>query len=140
MTAGPRSDGRKPESGAAPAVPRLPRSRGVKFSRPQLVRIVGLAALLVFLLVTQRTCANAVSGFVTGFSDHGAAAPPSLALPRPGAIDEPTPGPGSAGSAGSTDGTEVGGYERLRPGMTDAEIKAAIERAKARAGSGSAAR
>ena len=97
----------------------------------QLFRTVGLAFLLVFLLITQRPCANAVSGFVTGFGDHGSASPsPSRALPRPGAVDEPAPGPGSAGSA------ELGGYERLRPGMTEAEIKAAIERAKARAGSG----
>jgi hypothetical protein len=111
----------------------------MKFSGVQLVRIIGLAALLVFLLVTQRPCATAVSGFVTGFGDHGSAPPPpSQALPRPGAVDEPTApsgGEGSPSSAGSADGSELGGYERLRPGMTEAEIKAAIERAKARAGS-----
>lgn len=124
-------------------MPRLPRSRGVKLSRVQLVRIIGLAALLVFLLVTQRPCANAVSGFVTGFGDQGSAPPsPSQALPRPGAVDEPTAPPGGEGSpsrGGSAGDGELGGYERLRPGMTEAEIKAAIERAKARAGSGSAA-
>lgn len=112
----------------------------MKLSRVQLVRIIGLAALLVFLLITQRPCANAVSGFVTGFGDQGSAPPsPSQALPRPGAVDEPTAAPGGEGSAGSADGSELGGYERLRPGMTEAEIKAAIERAKARAARGSAA-
>ncbi|HEY6176798.1 MAG TPA: hypothetical protein VIX73_20215 [Kofleriaceae bacterium] len=97
-------------------VPRLPRGRGLRLSVPELVRIALLAILLVFLVATQRPCANAVSRFVTSFGDHG-----------------------SAGS-GAASGSGAAGYERLRPGMTDDEVKAAIERARARAaGSGSAA-
>ena len=115
MTAESRSDAEAP-------VPKLPRGRGMKLSGPQLLRVVMLAILLVFLVVTQRPCANAVSRFVTSF---GSAA-----------------GSGSAARAGSGSGSGLDGYERLRPGMTDAEVKAAIERARARAaasGSGSAA-
>ena len=94
-------------------VPRLPRGRGLRLSVPELLRIAVLAILLVFLIVTQQPCANAVSRFVTSFGDQGSA-------------------------AGSGSGVED--YEHLRPGMTDDEVKAAIERARARAaGSGSAA-
>ncbi len=103
-------------------VPRLPRGRGMRFSRPELFRVAGLAILLVFLLVAQRPCADAVSRFVTSFGDGGSAAAP---LPRPGTVDLPA-------------GSDLDRYERLRPGMTDAEIKAAIERARARAHGGSA--
>ena len=99
--------------------------------------------MLVFLLVAQRQCSGAVATFVTGFGSGSAAA----TLPRPGTVDVPTSGPGAtpaggsahpsaaAGAAGTPDGAghELDGYERLRPGMTDAEIKAAIERARARA-------
>jgi hypothetical protein len=93
-------------------VPRLPRGRGMRFSRPELLRIAGLALLLVFLVVAQRPCADAVSRFVTGFGDSGSAA---------------------GGGAGS----DLRRYEPLRPGMTDAELKAAIERARARSRAGS---
>lgn len=105
-------------------VPRLPRGRGMRFSRPELFRIAGLAILLVFLVVAQRPCSDAVSRFVTSFGDAGSAAAP---LPRPGTVDVP------AGSAGS----DLGRYEQLRPGMTEAELKATIERARARARAGS---
>jgi hypothetical protein len=108
-------------------VPRLPRGRGMRLSRPELFRIAGLAILLVFLVVAQRPCADAVSRFVTSFGDQGSAAAP---LPRPGTVDVPA-------------GSDLDRYEQLRPGMTEAEIKAAIERARARArmgtGSGVAA-
>jgi hypothetical protein len=109
-------------------VPKLPRGRGMRFSRPELFRIVGLTALLVFLLVSGRPCSDAVSRFVTGFGDSGSAAAP---LPRPGTVDLP----------GASAGSDLGRYESLRPGMSDAELKAAIERARARAhsGTGSAA-
>jgi hypothetical protein len=104
-------------------VPRLPRGRGMRFSRPELFRIAGMAILLVFMVVAQRPCADAVSRFVTGFGDQGSAAAP---LPRPGTIDLP---------AGA--GSDVDRYEQLRPGMTEAELKAAIDRARARARAGS---
>lgn len=93
----------------------------MRFSRPQLFRIAGLAGLLVFLLVAQRPCADAVSRFVTSFGDNGSANAP---LPRPGTIDLPA-------------GSDLDRYEPLRPGMTDAELKAAIERARERARAGS---
>lgn len=105
-------------------VPRLPRGRGMRFSRPELFRIAGLAILLVFLVVAQRPCADAVSRFVTSFGEQGSAAAP---LPRPGTVDRP----------GGGSGSDLDGYEPLRPGMTDAEVKAAIERARARARAGS---
>lgn len=92
------------------AVPKLPRGRGLTLSRPQLVRILGLIALLAFLLVMQKPCAEGVSRFVTSY------------------------GSGSAGrGAGSS---ELDKYERLRPGMSDAETRAVIERARLKAGSG----
>jgi hypothetical protein len=111
-----------------PPVPRLPRGRGLRLSRLELFRIVGLTFVLVFLLVSQRPCANAVSRFVTSFDDPGSAAAP---LPRPGAVDVPAP------SAAPGAGSDLDRYEHLRPGMSEAEIKAAIERARARAGSAS---
>lgn len=99
-------------------MPRLPRGRGLRLSRIELLRIAGLAILLIFLLATQRQCADAVSTFVTSFGDQKPAQP----RPSPAA----TTGSGSAA-------IDVDRYERLRPGMTDAEMKATIERAKARA-------
>jgi len=100
-------------------VPKLPRGRGIRLSIPQLMRVVGLLAVLVFLLVMQRPCANAVSTFVTGFDGSGSA------------------GSGSAAGSGSGAGSarRLDQYEHLRPGMTDDEVKAVIERARAKAGS-----
>lgn len=100
-------------------VPRIPRSRGFKLSMPELVRLLMTAALLVMIVMTQRPCAEAVSGFVTDFDDTGSGAA-ARQMPRPGTVDLPS----STGSAAD--------YERLTPDMTEAEIKAAIERAKAK--------
>jgi hypothetical protein len=110
------------DRGAEEEVPKLPRGRGIKLSRPQLVRVVGMAALLVFIVVMQQPCADSMSRFVTGFGDGSA-----TVLPRPGTLDVP---------AGSGSDVEIE-YEHLKPGMTDDEVKAVIERARARA-SGSA--
>jgi len=136
---------------AAPAldddVPRLPRGRGIRLSRPQLVRIAGTLILLVFIIMMQRPCSDSVSRFVTGFGgsggsggsgDRGSAA---AAMPRPGTLDVPA---GSGGSGGSVSSPRTGGdplerYEHLRPGMTEDEIKAVIERARVKAAGGSAA-
>lgn len=115
-----RTPGRTAEPSADDPVPRLPRGRGMRFSRPELFRIAGMAILLVFLVVAQRPCSDAVSRFVTSFGDPGSAAAP---LPRPGTVDRP----------GGSSGSDLEGYEPLRPGMTDAELKAAVERARARA-------
>lgn len=112
-------------------VPRLPRTRGFRLSGPQLVRVGLTGGLLVLVIAIQRPCADSVSTFVTGFGEEGSANP---RMPRPGAVDQPS----ERGSAAD--------YEQLRPDMTEAEIKAAIERSKAKAaeraragGSGSSA-
>lgn len=81
-------------------IPRLPRGRGIKLSRPELFRIAMTLLLLVAVIALTKPCANAVSNFVTSFDNK----------PK-----EPK-------------------YEHLKPGMTDEEVKAAIQRAK---GSGS---
>jgi hypothetical protein len=111
-------------SGESPGepVPRLPRGRGLKLSGPELLRVLMLAVLLVFLIVSARPCSNAVSRLVTSF---GSAAGSGSAA-------------GKGSGSGSGSGSGLDGYERLRPGMTDDEVKAAIERARARTGSGSA--
>ena len=130
------ADRAPPESAPEEPVPRLPRGRGLRLSRPQLVRIAGTVVVLVFVIVMQRPCATAVSKFVTSFDDRGSAA---AVLPRPGTVDLPAGSAAGSGSAGSA-ALDLDSYERLRPGMTDAEIKAAIERARLKAaGSGSGA-
>jgi hypothetical protein len=111
-------------------VPRLPRGRGLRLSRPELFRVAGLTLLLIFLLVTQRRCASAVSRFVTGFGDQGSA---SATMPRPGTVDVPVAAPGAGSAAGSAGPADLDRYEHLRPGMTDDEVKAVIERARAKA-------
>jgi hypothetical protein len=99
-------------------VPRLPRSRGFKLSMPQLVRIALISAMLVLVIAIQRPCSDSVSKFVTDFDGQGSA---TTQMPRPGTV-EPASSRGSAGD-----------YEPLRPGMTEAEIKAAIDRSRAKA-------
>jgi len=100
-------------SAAAPdddePVPKLPRGRGMKFSGPELFRIAVTIAILIAVIVLTKPCASAVSTFVMGMDGSGSA----KALPKPGTVD-------------------VDPYEHLKPGMTDAEIKAAMERAKAK--------
>jgi len=130
------SDHERTKTAAAPAgdddVPRLPRGRGLRLSRPQLVRIAGTVLLLVFLVVMQRPCSTAVSTFVTGFGDQGSAA---VVMPRPGNVDVPagSAAPGSAGSGSSA--PSLDDYEHLRPGMTDDEVKAVNDRARIKAAS-----
>jgi hypothetical protein len=86
------------------------------------VRIAGTAGVLVALLVMQKPCARAVSNFVTSFDGHGSAGQGTAQR-----------GAGATGSAGSAGPAAPADYEHLRPGMTDDEIKATIERARARA-------
>jgi hypothetical protein len=111
-------------------VPKLPRGRGLRLSGPQLARIAMTLALLVLLVMMQQPCADAVSSFVTGFGDQGSAA---AVMPRPDNVDVTR---GSAAGSGSAGG-DIERYERLRPGMSDDEIKGAIERARAKAAGGS---
>lgn len=100
-------------------VPRLPRTAGFKISMATFVRIAMTAALLAMILVARRPCADSVSGFVTNMDNTGSGSASAL-MPKPGTVDVPS----NVGSAGD--------YETLRPDMTEAEIKAAIERAKAK--------
>lgn len=102
-------------------VPKLPRGRGLKLSGPELFRILLTIIALIGVIVLTRPCAHAVSGFVTSFDDNK-----QKAMPKPGNVDVPAPAPDQQ-------------YERLKPGMTDEEIKAAIERSKARAAGSAAA-
>jgi len=85
------------------------------------VRIAGTATVLVVLLVMQKPCARAVSNFVTSFDGRGTAGKGAAERGRGSAA-----GSGVAGSGAPAD------YEHLRPGMTDDEIKATIERARAK--------
>jgi len=111
-------------------VPKLPRGRGFKLQGPELFRIVLTIMTLVGVILLTKPCANAVSGFVTGFgSGSGSAA---SQMPTPDNVTPPLAGSGAGSDVGSD-------YETLKPGMSEAEIKAAIERARARAaGTGSA--
>jgi len=115
----PMSDAPTPGSiGPDDDVPKLPRGRGIRLSGMQLIRVIGIAALLGFLVVTQRPCANAISTFVTSFDERGSAAS----------------GPAAGATRGSSTGSsDLDRYEQLRPGMTEEETKAAIERARAKA-------
>ena len=128
---------------AADDVPKLPRGRGIRLSRVQLVRIVGTAAMLAVLLLMQRPCSRAVSNFVTSFDARGSGAHvPAIPARGSGSARSQAPesgvraGPGSdASNAKSLDGRAKGvnDYEHLQPGMTDDELKAAIERARIKA-------
>jgi hypothetical protein len=99
-------------------VPRLPRGSGLKLSTAAIFRILLTAALLVMIVVAQRPCADAVSGFVTSF-DHepggSGSAAPQAQMPKPGTVDVPRTDPCA---------------EPLRADMNEAEMAAAIERAK----------
>lgn len=104
-------------------VPKLPRGKGLKLSTAQMIRIGATALMLVLLIVMQRPCANAVSGFVTGFGDGSA--DPSKKMPTPNNVVLPGPPGADNGSAGD--------YEHLGPNMTPEQIKAAVERSKVKA-------
>jgi hypothetical protein len=95
-------------------VPKLPRGRGLKFSGPEMFRILLTLVTLIGVLVLARPCATAVSGFVTSFDGSDT----EKQMPKPGNVDVPAP---------------QQEMELLRPDMTEAEMKAAIERSKARA-------
>ena len=100
-------------------MPKLPRGRGLKLSKPELIRIAMLLLALIGVIMLTGPCARSVSNFVMGFDKDNAAAR------KPGTVDVPK---------------QPEHYEQLKPGMSEAEIKAAIERSKARsAGSGSSA-
>lgn len=104
-------------------IPKLPRGRGLKLSGPEIFRILLTFGMLVAILVLAKPCGDAVSTFVMRFDNNGSS---SAAIKKPGQVDVPVKAAPSIGS----------NYVELRPGMTDDEVKAAIEKAKQqRAGS-----
>jgi hypothetical protein len=100
-------------------VPKLPRGRGLKFSKPEMFRIGLTLVMLIFVVMLTQPCASAMSNFVMDMD--GSASKPSDKMPKPGTVEQPEPQQ----------------FEQLRPGMTEAEIKAAIERSRRSQGSGS---
>jgi hypothetical protein len=85
----------------------LPRGKGLTLSMGQIVRIVMVAVALVALIALQRPCADNVSKFVTSFGE-----PDAAVAPLDGATAELPQG------------------EMLRGNMTEAELAAAIARAR----------
>lgn len=103
-------------------VPKLPRGRGLKLSGPAIFRILLTVITLVGVVFLTRPCADSVSGFVMGMDgSNGGSAGAAQKMPKPGTVDQPQQ------------------FEQLRPDMTEAELKAAVERAKARNDSSNAA-
>jgi hypothetical protein len=109
-------------------VPKLPRGRGLRLNGPEVFRVLITGAMLVAVLILAKPCGDAVSRFVMGMDGSGKGS----AIPKPGNVDIPQL-PGSADD-----------YVELHPGMTDEQVKEAIERAKAKShardSAGSAAR
>jgi hypothetical protein len=103
-------------------VPKLPRGRGIKLTGPEMFRIVMTAGMLIVVLILAKPCGNAVSTFVMGFEKKGSGSAATHA--------------GSAAPSLNTLPGSAGDYVELHPGMTDDEVKQAIEKARAkRAGS-----
>jgi hypothetical protein len=95
-------------------VPRLPRGKGFKLSRGELLRIAMTAGVLVAIIVLAKPCADATSRFVAGFDNPDASTKP---IPKPDEVVIP-------GSSGIQVNLE---------GLTPEQQKAAIEEAFARA-------
>jgi hypothetical protein len=91
-------------------VPKLPRGRGIKFSTAELFRIAITVAFLVAVIVLTKPCSSAVSTFVMGFGS----------------------GSGSGSARAGSGSAQPDPYEHLSPDMTEEQLKAAIDRAKAR--------
>jgi len=106
-------------------VPRIPRGRGMKLDGAMMARIGMTLVLLIMIIVTAKPCANATSKFVHGFGEEGSA---STVMPKPGNVDV-LPDKGSAAD-----------YESMGANMTDAERRAAFERAKVKAAARAAER
>jgi hypothetical protein len=119
-------------------IPRLPRGKGLKLDGPMMFRIGATLILLIMIVLMRRPCADATSKFITGFgSDEG-----SGSVAKPGTIDLPA---GSGSGSGSASATGSDNMEYVGGSASDAEVRAAWERAKAKShaeqgsGSGSAA-
>jgi len=97
-------------------VPKLPRRRGLRLNGPEVFRVLVTGAMLVAVLILAKPCGDAVSRFVMGMDGSGKGS----AIPKPGNVDIPQL-PGSAGD-----------YVELHAGMTDEQVRQAIEQAKAK--------
>jgi len=95
----------------------------LKFSGPELVRILMTLVTLVAVIFLAKPCGKQVSNFVMGYGSGSG----SASSPKPGTVEPPPPP------------ENIDQYEQLKPGMSEQEIKAAIERSKARNAAGSAA-
>jgi hypothetical protein len=116
-------------------VPKLPRSRGIRLAGPEMFRIALTCGLLVAVLVLAKPCGNAMGNFVMGFEGSGKGSQ----LAKPGTVDLPgSPAPTMGNLPGSADD-----YIQLHAGMTDEQVKEAIDQARAKhkgsAAAGSAA-
>src|SRR5512140_1381792 len=67
-------------------VPKIPYSKGLHLSRPQIFRIGMFATLLVAIIVLAKPCSDSVSKFVTSFDDGSNA---GSAMPKPGTVSVP---------------------------------------------------
>ncbi len=124
-----------------PPVPKLPRGRGFKFSGPEIFRIAITLAMLVAVIALTKPCANAASTFVMGFEGSGTAKKGSASGSGgygSGGYGSGGYGSGSTGSDVAKPSTNPEDYERLEPGMTDEQVRAAVARSKAKLGSNAA--
>jgi hypothetical protein len=106
-------------------IPRLPRAGGFKLATADLVKIGFTAAILIMIIMIRRPCSETVSNFVIDIDNPGSGSA-GTQMPKPDNLD-PSAGSGSSSTAPLRDPCEV----NLAPNMTDAETRAAIERAQA---------
>ena len=99
-------------------VPRLPRGKGIRLSFPQLMRIAMVATVLVAVIVMQKPCADAVSKFVVGIDEQRATQ--TQTPETPAAVPQAPNGPDPY----------AGQYLEIKPGMTEAELKALVDKAR----------
>jgi hypothetical protein len=92
-----------------PDVPRLPRGRGLRFTSPQVMKILFFIALLVAVIALQRPCSEAAGNFVGQFDDPKAAK--------------------DAGPAKVDPALPPGNYVEIDTSLSDEEIKKALEKA-----------
>ena len=118
---------------------KLQRGRGLRLSGPELFRIAFTLAMLVAVAVLTKPCSSAVSTFVMGIDGPGqgsAARKPGTEKPltkdASGIVPQHDPTWATDDEHGAPNNLDDR-FERLRPGMTESEVKSAIERAKAKA-------
>ena len=101
----------------------------MSWSGPQLTRVIMFATLLLAIRLMRRPCADAVGRFVGSFDETPAAHDGGVrAVPKPEAIVDDTAAP--------THDPYKTDYVEIKPGMTEAEIQAAIDKARTKAEQG----